>query len=252
MYGIIYCAENVINGKKYIGQTTMGLEKRWACHIYEAQRNKLTMPICSAMRKYGSDKFLVYQISWARNQDELNKQEVFFIEHYNTITSKYGYNARTGGQAGRLTSQARKRMSLARTGNKHWAFGKRRDPVHQAKLTAARRLRGPVSKETREKLSRAGMGHAVSEQTRKKIGEKRKGHTMPPHVKEALRTANKNRPSHRRKGVICVTTNKVFASQREAAAYAEVSFAQMSRLVRGICKHSKGLEFTSCAVPCGT
>jgi group I intron endonuclease len=247
MYGIIYCIENIQNGKKYIGQTTMGLAKRWCCHVSEAKRNKIKMPICAAIRKYGSDNFLIYQLAWARTLEELNAAEVLFINTCNTLHSKHGYNARMGGGGGKLTEQARKRMSNARKGSNHWAFGKKRNPEHQAKLTAARRLRGPTTQDTRDKLSRASKGHVVTAETRRKIGEARRGHKMPAHVKAKLLEANKDRPSHLRKGVICVTTGQIFSSQREAALCMGISFAQMSRLVRGLHEHSKGLKFESYA-----
>jgi group I intron endonuclease len=243
MYGIIYCIENCINGKKYMGQTIMPLLKRWSCHKYEVKRNKVKMPIYSAIRKYGEDNFIVYQVAWARNPEELNKQEIFFIDYFNTMHPSHGYNARQGGANGRLSQKARKRMSESRKGEKHWAYGKKRSPEHQAKLTAARRNRKPSSEETRRKLSEAGKGRIFSEETRRKISEARKGHVMPGHVKAALRKANAMRPSHLRKAVICLTTGDIFESQREAAKFACVSFSQMSRALNGKSSLTSGLVF---------
>lgn len=201
------------------------------------------MPICSAIRKYGAENFVVFQIAWARDLNELNKQEAFFIDCLNVMCPKHGYNARKGGAGGRLSEEARKRMSESRKGEKHWAYGKRRSPEHQAKLTAARRNRGPLSEKTRRKISEAGKGRTLSEQTRRKISESRKGHVMPEHVKAALREANAQRPSHLRKSVVCLTTGDVFESQREAAKFACVSFAQMSRALDGKTSLTNGLEF---------
>jgi group I intron endonuclease len=201
------------------------------------------MPIYSAIRKYGEEAFVIYQVAWARDLAELNKQEIFFISHFNTMCPNCGYNAKQGGANGKLSQEARKRMSESRKGEKHWAYGKSRSPEHQAKLTAARRNRGPVSEETRRKLSEAGKGQIFSEERKQKIGDARRGHVMPEHVKIALKEANKKRPNHLRKAVICLNNGQIFSSQEKAALFASVSNAQMSRALNKGQKLKSGLVF---------
>lgn len=207
------------------------------------------MPVYAAIRKYGCEAFHVYQLAWARNEEELNKQEKFFIGLFASTRPQNGYNAREGGSNGKLTAEARNRMSSSRKGCRHWAYGKKRSPEHQEKLTAARRRRGPCSDATRKKLSEAGKKRVWSEEVRRKIGEAKKGHVMPAHVKEALRLANLNRPSHLRKQVLCLTTGDVFPSQKAAAQFAGVSCAQMSRALNGKTALKNGLRFTRCTAP---
>lgn len=201
------------------------------------------MPVYSAIRKYGEYSFIIYQVAWARNLEELNKQEMFFINHFNTMHPGHGYNAKQGGANGKLSQEARKRMSESRKGEKHWAYGKSWSPEHQAKLTAARRNRGPCSQETRKKLSEAGKGRIFSEETKRKIGDARRGHVMPEHVKAALREANAKRPSHLRKAVICLNSGELFLSQEKAALFAGVSKAQISRALNKGQKLKSGLVF---------
>lgn len=49
IYGVIYLLTNKINKKKYVGQTTYAIEKRWNGHLCKA-RNKPILIIDSAIK----------------------------------------------------------------------------------------------------------------------------------------------------------------------------------------------------------
>jgi group I intron endonuclease len=87
-YGIIYKATNLVNGKVYIGQTTMPLYKRKSSHI----RNKLKTGFAGAIEKYGKDNFIFEEIYTAFDRNELDKSEEFFIEHFRSTEKDFGYN----------------------------------------------------------------------------------------------------------------------------------------------------------------
>ena len=55
--GVIYCYTNSINGKKYIGQTTVKESKRKKDHRYQAFTKRDNNPFQKAIRKYGWDFF---------------------------------------------------------------------------------------------------------------------------------------------------------------------------------------------------
>lgn len=57
MKGLIYCFENKINKKKYIGQTC-NLKKRIKKHLEDAKTSQLL--IHKAIRKYGIHNFNIY------------------------------------------------------------------------------------------------------------------------------------------------------------------------------------------------
>lgn len=56
LYGIVYKATNLINGRVYIGLTTTTLERRWAVHCCEVRRGSKYL-FHKAIRKYGEDSF---------------------------------------------------------------------------------------------------------------------------------------------------------------------------------------------------
>ena len=49
----IYCIENTLNGKKYIGQTTQKVKRRWKAHIKGDTNNAISL----AIKKYGVSSF---------------------------------------------------------------------------------------------------------------------------------------------------------------------------------------------------
>jgi len=77
---IIYKTTNLINGKIYIGQTTVGIDNRWKTHI----RAKDDSIIHKAMRKYGTDNFKIECLYECDNIEDLNEQEKYYISHYKT------------------------------------------------------------------------------------------------------------------------------------------------------------------------
>jgi len=108
--GIIYSATNIINNKKYIGQSTFSLEKRKKEHLNHLYQQKYTFQ--KAMKKYGVENFNWETIDHAHSQEELNNKEKFWIDYYNTY-GRDGYNMTTGGQGVVLTGE--KRIEYLRT-----------------------------------------------------------------------------------------------------------------------------------------
>lgn len=97
MYGIIYCATNKINNKKYIGQTIRSLSRRKTIHIYESKHGSKYY-FHQAIKKYGKDNFIWDILLECSSKEELNEKEEFFIKKYNTMNN--GYNLTRGGQNG--------------------------------------------------------------------------------------------------------------------------------------------------------
>lgn len=94
MYGIIYRAINRINGKLYIGKTTLSLEERIRHHYYKRDDGTY---FHKALKKYSLDAWEWSVIDSAETQDELNTKERFWIAHYNSMDNTIGYNRTEGG-----------------------------------------------------------------------------------------------------------------------------------------------------------
>ena len=94
----IYKIENIINGKKYIGQTVNN--NRWSEHKHnlnnELHHNK---KLQSAWNKYGKGAFKFEILQNANSLEELDKLEIEYIKKLNSIAA--GYNMAAGGQKNR-------------------------------------------------------------------------------------------------------------------------------------------------------
>lgn len=88
--GIVYLIINKESGQKYVGQTTLPINKRWQQHIHEANRMSPT-PLHRAFRKYGVDKFTMKVIDEC-DERLLTEKEHYWIEQYNSYLSEGGYN----------------------------------------------------------------------------------------------------------------------------------------------------------------
>lgn len=102
----IYFIRNKINGKRYIGITTLSIEKRCREH-YERVNSKQhwNRTFYKALRKYGTSNFY---LEWScdytgqvESYDELCEIEQYMIKKYNTyigFKNCQGYNMTLGGE----------------------------------------------------------------------------------------------------------------------------------------------------------
>ena len=93
-YNIIYKAENIHNGKVYIGATSKNLEARKKDHVKKSKKGK-RYAFQHKIATYGADAFKWEQIDTASTIDELAKKEKEYILKFNS--KEAGYNADCGG-----------------------------------------------------------------------------------------------------------------------------------------------------------
>ena len=99
--GIIYCYTNLINGKKYVGQT-INPEKRYNQHKSSAFNEKdkdYNTPLHRAFRKYGYDNFKRTTIKIFDTEEEAYNFEKLVVTP-TLLKSKQCYNTTIGGIGG--------------------------------------------------------------------------------------------------------------------------------------------------------
>lgn len=154
--GFVYKVTNAVNGKIYVGKTTIGVHARMAQHICNAKRG-CSAYLYQAMRKHGADKFSVELLDTATSQLELDAKEIKSIAELQSTDCKKGYNCTPGGEGAPhgpssrtfrskgvpRTPEVRAKISAAQR-------GKKRDPAHMEKLFASVRGR----KQTPEEIAK--------------------------------------------------------------------------------------------------
>lgn len=100
--GYIYLITNLINNKKYVGQTITTIEHRKNQH-FSKQKDPHVKALYNAIQKYGKDNFSVEEICKVSNsvkenmQKELDEKEIYYIKKHNSLCSQHGYNMDKGG-----------------------------------------------------------------------------------------------------------------------------------------------------------
>jgi group I intron endonuclease len=164
----IYCITNIVNGKRYVGQTRQRLSIRWQGHRDRAlgksgQSYKARSAIGKAMRKYGVDCFVLSVLEICVSADELNDREAHWIAQLGTL-APYGYNLLTGANTAPRTDETKAKLRAA------WVIRKQEN--RQTQTFKGRKH----TAETKAKLSAAAKGRPgpqtaipLSEDTKAKI-----------------------------------------------------------------------------------
>lgn len=166
--GIVYKITNLVNGKSYIGQTTLKLSKRIAGH-----RNSKKATMYKVFKKYGEENLKKEILCCSLNIEYLDWLEEFLIASHNTLQPE-GYNLHSGGSSRRgfkLSEETKIRISKRLIGNKY-NLGKKR------------------TKEQRQEQSRRLKGRKFSKQHRDKIAEANRKRVLTEEQKEHLRRIN--------------------------------------------------------------
>lgn len=171
LFGIIYKITNKINGKIYIGQTTLSVEARWRSHKTAAKNEykRGSTHIQRAIKKYGADSFLVETICSCFDKNTLDRMEQHFIRTLNTVTPN-GYNLTSGGFCGNtqsdLTKERKRNSQIKRFQNLEerakvttglMRFWQQRDPIELQQRSD--KLKATWTNERRENVANLHVGN---------------------------------------------------------------------------------------------
>jgi len=78
--GIIYLILNKQTGEKYVGNTTLAMNKEWVHHIERSKRMS-SEPLHRAFRKHGVHNFMIKEIDEC-DESEFNEKTNYWIQQY--------------------------------------------------------------------------------------------------------------------------------------------------------------------------
>jgi group I intron endonuclease len=93
----VYCYENLINKKCYIGKTC-NISQRKNRHRRNAFKDNLSLPFYNALRKYSESGFSFKILDQFDKEYVIFDLEKFYIKAYNSTNPKFGYNITEGGE----------------------------------------------------------------------------------------------------------------------------------------------------------
>ena len=197
----VYLHTNKVNGKVYIGITSLKPEQRWANgRGYKGQH------FSNAIKKYGWDEFEHEVLYSGLSKAQAKVLEVSLIHFYKSTNPKYGYNVSEGGDI--ISEETKAKLSEAKKGANNPNYGKYLSDKIRKKMS-----------EARKGANNHMYGKHHTEEAKAKISEAKKGNTGFKHPKS--------------KSCICLTTSFAFGSTREAARFYNIDFRNIGRCCRG-------------------
>lgn len=162
----IYIIEQISNKRKYVGQTTReDALTRWKEHRSSLQiGNHWNRFLQRAWNKYGESDFKFYVIHSCDSHEQLNESETSYIEKFNTMKPRYGFNLRSGGKTNTFSESSRKKLSLA--AKRQWKTQDRKLIGEKISLATKEAMKN-LSDETKARMT----SHIQDVAVRKKISD---------------------------------------------------------------------------------
>jgi group I intron endonuclease len=171
----IYCIENIIDGKKYIG-CAKNFNKRWSAHKNLFRNNNHeNIYMQRVYNKCGEGIFKYYVIQEIEyNKDIVESMETYWIVFYETYAPfGKGYNLNFGGNGNlffRHTEESKRKISDSISGSKNPNFGKKFSEEALKNMSESHKKEN-LSSETLIKMSNGQKGKVTSDITKKKIAK---------------------------------------------------------------------------------
>lgn len=136
----IYCIENMINNKKYIGHSK-NIYQRISTHRANMTygHNSGNRYLNNSVKKHGLDNFTYYVLEYLDTYDDclIKKLELYYIQKYQATNPKYGYNCKEDNcDECNIVSSTTKQLHKQRLQERYTAFTK--DDLNTLYLKIAR------------------------------------------------------------------------------------------------------------------
>lgn len=186
----IYIITNIVNGMKYVGQTT-NMKKRWGEHCNKKSKCRL---LRDAIQSFGQEYFTMEQICTAANNTEASILEDKYIMEYDTLNPDKGYNLSTNSHG--VSEDTREKLRISSSNRK--MTGEWRENWLQSADIIHDSWRGQHHTEETKQVMREQKlgdknpmyGKTHTDEVKQKMSETRKGKKRPPEVYEKIRIAN--------------------------------------------------------------
>lgn len=132
-YGCLYCHTNIVDGKKYWGQTTKKNPKyRWN----NGKGYTKSIFFYHAIQKYGWHNFQHDIVGYFLTKQELDDAETYWIKATRSSEPEYGYNLMSGGSIGKHSEETKIKISNALIGN-DYNLGNKHTSLTKEKMSKA-------------------------------------------------------------------------------------------------------------------
>ena len=221
-FGVIYKAINKINGKVYIGQTTVDLKKRKSHH----ENTQVRYYFHRAIKKHGKGNFNWQILEHCDSKEEMDEMEFHYIMQYNSLNN--GYNLTLGGEGSsgwHPSAETRQKISMSkkgkRVGQENSFYGKKHTEKTKRKM---RGKRASISGENHYLY-----GKHLSQKTKNKIGVSSKGRNVGrKHTSSAI---EKIRKAHlgKKKGPFSLETRQKMSKSHLGNRIPQKARSKMSK-----------------------